>query len=177
MCCWNWLGHLFMIDKCMLHSVLPFGKLLSSPVQSEILIGFFTYMLRVLIFIFLIGFVKNHRCRARSWWVAKLWAKRALLTHPTNLGSKWECTLHMMHGVNGWHMAACMFAHCDWWFRLCVYRCQTSSWLKTTTLLFVLFWLHLNLTSCAWTCSGPQPRSKKQLLSLSSYCSITSVAQ
>lgn len=177
MCCWNRLGHLFMIYKCMLHSVLPFGKLLSSPVQSEILIGFFTYMLRVLIFIFLIGFVKNHRCRVRSWWVAKLWAKRALLTHPTNLGSKWECTLHMMHGVNGWHMAACMFAHCDWWFHLCVYRCQTSSWLKTTTLLLVLFWLHLNLTSCAWTCSGPQPRSKKQLLSLSSYCSITSVAQ
>ena len=133
MCCWNWLGHLFMIYKCMLHSVLPFGKLLSFPVQSEILIGFFTYMLRVLIFIFLIGFVKNHRCRARSWWVAKLWAKRALLTHPTNLGSKWECTLHMMHGVNGWHMAACMFAHCDWWFHLCVYRCQTSSWLKTTS--------------------------------------------
>ena len=30
-----------MIYKCMLHSVLPFGKLLSSPVQSEILIGFF----------------------------------------------------------------------------------------------------------------------------------------
>ena len=62
--------------------------------------------------------------------VAKFWAKRALLTHPTNLGSKWECTLHMMHGVNGWHMAACMFAHCDWWFHLCIYRCQTSSWLK-----------------------------------------------
>ena len=82
-------------------------------------------------FIFLIGFVKNHRCRARSWWVAKLWAKRALLTHPTNLGSKWECTLHMMHGVNGWHTAACMFAHCDWRFHLCVYRCQTSSWLKS----------------------------------------------